>query len=96
MSRPPPIAAEPAQGREIASLPGILSPRERVEPVNAMLRERLETLLPRLMREAGESTCGSSSTREYAEDPVYLTLVPDPCVRRPAHDDARIPRSRAG
>jgi hypothetical protein len=73
----PATAAEPAQGREIASLPGILSPRDRIEPVNANLRVRLDDLLPRLMREAGIDMW-LVINREYAEDPVYFTLVPEP------------------
>jgi hypothetical protein len=42
-----------------------------------MLEERLRTLLPRLMREAGIDLW-LVINREYAEDPVYLTLVPEP------------------
>lgn len=45
--------------------------------MNHHLEERLETLLPRLMRESGIDlwlvVC-----REYAEDPVFFTLVPEP------------------
>ena len=58
-------------------LPAVLPHRQRVEPVNRMLADRLEHLLPRLMREAGIDMW-LVLTREYAEDPVYLTLVPEP------------------
>lgn len=71
------FAAEPEQGRVIAETPSILSQRERTEPVNRMLTERLETLLPQLMREIGIDIW-LVINREYAEDPVYLTLVPEP------------------
>lgn len=77
------VLAQPAldlpaeQGREIDSPPGILEQRDRVEPVNRMLRDRLENLLPRLMRETGIDMW-LVINREYLEDPVYLTLVPEP------------------
>jgi Xaa-Pro aminopeptidase len=68
-----------AQGRVIASADGfrVLSSRERIEPENRMVRDRLETLLPRLMAEAGLDMW-LVVNREYAEDPVYFTLVPQP------------------
>jgi Xaa-Pro aminopeptidase len=55
----------------------ILAQRERTEAVNRLLRDRLDTLLPRLMREAGIDFWVVIN-REYAEDPLYLTLVPEP------------------
>lgn len=74
-------AGEPtaAQGRVIGPADGyrVLSSRERVGPENRMVRERLETLLPRLMTEAGLDMW-LVINREYAEDPVYYTLVPQP------------------
>jgi Xaa-Pro aminopeptidase len=72
-------AAEPAQGRVIASATdfGVLSPRARIEPENRILQERLDTLLPKLMAEAGLDAW-LVINREYAEDPVYFTLVPQP------------------
>lgn len=58
--------------------PGSVLPwRARVEPVNRMLEERLRDVLPRLMRETGIDFWVVIN-REYAEDPVYLTLVPEP------------------
>lgn len=70
------VASEPSQGRVIESAEGfdVLSTRERVEPENRMVRERFDTLLPRLMAEANLDMW-LVINREYAEDPVYFTLV---------------------
>ena len=73
-------AAEPAraqQGRVIDATPGVLPLRARIAPVNEILTDRLENLLPNLMREAGIDMW-LVINREYVEDPVYLTLVPEP------------------
>ena len=69
--------SEPEQGRVVDHLGGVLSSRERVDVINEVLKERLETLLPRLMRETGIDMW-LVINREYVEDPVYLTLVPEP------------------
>ena len=71
--------APPAQGTTLRSIDdwAVLPPRARVEPENRMLRERLEQLLPRLMAEA-DLDMWLVLNREYAEDPVYFTLVPQP------------------
>jgi hypothetical protein len=71
--------AEPAQGRVIdgAADYGVLPPRARIEPENRMLTERLEQLLPQLMTEA-QLDMWLVINREYAEDPVYFSLVPQP------------------
>jgi hypothetical protein len=66
-----------AQGREIGAPGAVLAPRDRVEPVNRMLRHRLDTLLPRLMQDS-DLAMWVVIAREYAEDPVYFTLVPQP------------------
>ena len=80
-SAAPPRAADSvaAQGRVIDSADGfrVLSSRERIEPENRMVRERLETLLPQLMSESGLDMW-LVINREYAEDPVYFSLVPQP------------------
>jgi hypothetical protein len=55
----------------------VLSERERPAVVNKILRDRLDNLLPRLMRETGIDLW-LVINREYVEDPVYLTLVPEP------------------
>ena len=57
--------------------PAVLPERARPDAVNAMLRDRLDNLLPALMRETGIDMW-LVLNREYAEDPVYLTLVPEP------------------
>lgn len=73
--RPPqPVAS---QGRAITEVPAVLPERERVDAVNRILEDRLETLLPGLMRETGIDMW-LIINREYVEDPVYLTLVPEP------------------
>lgn len=75
----PVSANEPAQGRGIDSAAdyAVLAPRARIEPENRILTERLDTLLPKLMAEA-ELDLWLVINREYAEDPVYFTLVPQP------------------
>jgi len=65
------------QGYEVAGPPAILPRRERPAVVNRILRHRLDELLPELMRAAGIDLW-LVINREYAEDPVYLTLVPEP------------------
>ena len=55
----------------------VLPHRDRVEVVNRILRDRLENLLPGLMRECGIDMW-LVINREYNEDPVYLSLVPEP------------------
>lgn len=69
----------PPQGRVIDSADdfAVLAPRARIAPENRMLTERIETLLPKLMAEA-ELDMWLVLNREYAEDPVYFTLVPQP------------------
>ena len=69
--------AAPAQGRVIEHLPEVLPQRERPEVINRVLRHRLDELLPPLMRETGIDMW-LVINREYNEDPVYLTLVPEP------------------
>lgn len=61
----------------IDSVGAILPERARPEAVNAMLKDRLDNLLPALMRETGIDMWVIIN-REYVEDPVYLTLVPEP------------------
>ncbi len=75
-SSPPPA---PAQGRRIDSAANyaVLPSHERVAPENRILTDRLEHLLPALMAETGLDMWVVVN-REYAEDPVYFTLVPQP------------------
>jgi len=66
------------QGRVVAGAShAILESRARIEPENRMLTDRLENLLPELMAEA-DLDVWLVLNREYAEDPVYFTLVPQP------------------
>ncbi|MEO1554414.1 MAG: Xaa-Pro aminopeptidase, partial [Pseudomonadota bacterium] len=65
------------QGREVTDAEAVLEFRDRIAPENAMTRDRLETLLPQLMDETGIDMW-LVINREYAEDPVYFTLVPQP------------------
>ena len=67
----------PAQGRDVLEMPAVAPVRDRIEPVNRMLVDRLDNLLPGLMREVGIDMW-LVINREYVEDPVYLTLVPEP------------------
>ncbi len=65
------------QGRVLDGPGHVLPHRDRVEPFNRMLEERLDTLLPRLMRETGIDMW-LVINREYNEDPVFFSLVPRP------------------
>lgn len=65
------------QGREVSGVDAVLAFRDRIAPENVMTRDRLETLLPALMDETGIDMW-LVINREYAEDPVYITLVPQP------------------
>ncbi len=70
-------AEGPDHGREITELPAVAPLKDRIQPVNLMLVDRLDNLLPKLMREVGIDMW-LVINREYVEDPVYLTLVPEP------------------
>lgn len=72
-------AADADQGRVFTTADNlsVLSYKERVAPENRMLTTRLTELLPKLMSET-ELDMWLVINREYAEDPVYYTLVPQP------------------
>ncbi len=77
-----PLAAKTdsvTQGRQLVTADDyqVLSPRARIAPQNRILTERLQNLLPQLMAET-ELDMWLVINREYAEDPVYFTLVPQP------------------
>jgi len=55
----------------------VLAYRDRVEPENRHLHQRIENLLPKLMAET-EIDMWLVINREYAEDPVFFSLVPQP------------------
>lgn len=57
----------------------ILPERERAQVKNEWLRWRLENILPRLMRREGIDMW-LVINREYNEDPVYMSLVPEPTM----------------
>ncbi len=57
------------------SYPAILSMKERAETVDHLLNEKLDTVLPELMRREGIDMWVVIS-REYNEDPVIETLLP--------------------
>lgn len=65
------------QGRQITEMPDVLSFKERVEPLNAMVVDRLDNLLPQLMDEA-DLDMWLVINREYGEDRLFYTLVPQP------------------
>ena len=70
-------AKEADQGREIKTLPNVLSFKERVAPINDMVTDRLDNLLPKLMQEA-DLDMWLVINREYGEDKLFYTLVPQP------------------
>ncbi|CAB0151336.1 hypothetical protein PSI9734_01725 [Pseudidiomarina piscicola] len=67
------------QGRSLTRADdfAVLSHKARIEPENAILHERMKQLLPTLMAQANIDMW-LVINREYAEDPVYFTLVPQP------------------
>ncbi|MDH5433253.1 MAG: M24 family metallopeptidase [Gammaproteobacteria bacterium] len=65
------------QGRVITQMGDILSHRDRVEPANRILKDRLQNLLPELMRETNIDMW-LVINREYIEDPVFFSLAPRP------------------
>lgn len=65
------------QGRMVSADNAVLDWRARPALENRVLEERLQTLLPRLMEETGIDLW-LVMAREYAEDPVYFSLVPQP------------------
>lgn len=57
----------------------ILPLRDRAQLYNEILEERLDTILPAIMREEGIDLWVVINF-EYDEDPVYMTLVPEPVM----------------
>lgn len=56
------------------ALPPILTQRERAKVVDAILADRLETVIPKLMRDQGVDMWVLVA-REYLEDPVVATML---------------------
>ena len=71
------IAQTFTQGRVVGGNQAVLPLRDRPAAENRMVTERLESLLPQLMEET-EMDMWLVIAREYAEDPVYYSLVPQP------------------
>ena len=65
------------QERAVDETPAVLELRERPAVENPIVEDRLANLLPELMEETGIDLW-LVLNREYAEDPVYFTLVPQP------------------
>ncbi len=57
----------------------ILPERERAKVMNEWLRWRLDNIIPKLMRREGIDMW-LIINREYNEDPVYMSLVPEPTM----------------
>ncbi len=74
----PALADEPLAMRETEdaapALPAILSPRERAATENRILAERLDTLIPPIMRAEGVDLW-LLVAREYFEEPVVATML---------------------
>ncbi|HSF13490.1 MAG TPA: M24 family metallopeptidase [Erythrobacter sp.] len=66
----------PLSETEVAApaLPAILAPRDRADFENRILRERLDTLIPQIMREEGIDLW-LLVAREYFEEPVVATML---------------------
>jgi hypothetical protein len=77
MTAPTALAQSWDQGRVISGDRAVLEHRERPAVENEIVEDRLKTLLPRLMDETGIDMW-LVLNREYAEDPIYFTLVPQP------------------
>ena len=65
------------QGKVLLNMGDILSAEDRIAPINAIVKSRLENLLPTLMREA-KLDMWIVINREYVEDALFFTLVPQP------------------
>jgi Xaa-Pro aminopeptidase len=79
MAMSAPLAAEPSLPltdiEEAApALPAILPAREQAEIINRILGERLDTIIPRIMREEGVDLW-LLMAREYFEEPVVASML---------------------
>jgi Xaa-Pro aminopeptidase len=71
-----------SQHRPVAAVDdsqNILPEKERARVMNEWLKWRLENIIPELMRREGIDMW-LVINREYNEDPVYMTLVPEPVM----------------
>ncbi len=76
------IATAPVFAQEVAdpATPEILSMRERAAVRDAWLTERLDTVIPQVMRREG-ADMWVLIAREYNEDPVVTTMLPATWLR---------------
>ena len=63
----------------VRDIDNILPEKDRAKVMNEILEWRLEHIIPDLMRREGIDMW-LTICREYNEDPVYLTLVPEPTM----------------
>lgn len=73
VAEPPAIAMSETE-QAAPAMPPILSQRERAMVVDRILKERLEDVVPRLMREQ-KVAMWVLAAREYFEDPVTATML---------------------
>lgn len=64
-----------SQAKAQSDIPAILSMKERSEVIDRLLEEKIQTILPEIMRREGIDMWVVIS-REYNEDPVIKTLLP--------------------
>lgn len=64
---------------DVQDIDGILPEKERTQVMNEILEWRLEHIVPQLMRREGIDMW-LVICREYNEDPVYLSMVPEPTM----------------
>ena len=63
----------------VRDIDNILPEKDRAKVMNEILEWRLEHIIPKLMRREGIDMW-LIICREYNEDPVYLTMVPEPTM----------------
>jgi hypothetical protein len=73
------LAAQEIGTTAVADIENILPEQERSQVMNEILEWRLEHIIPQLMRREGIDMW-LIICREYNEDPVYLTMVPEPTM----------------
>ncbi len=73
LAAPPPIAMSEVE-QTAPQLPTVLPMRERAAVIDAILAERLDTIIPEIMREQGVDLW-LLMAREYFEDPVTASML---------------------
>ncbi|MEL6529780.1 MAG: Xaa-Pro aminopeptidase, partial [Pseudomonadota bacterium] len=69
-----PLVAMSDDEQTAPEMPSILSMRDRAEIIDRILSERLETIIPAIMREQGVDLWLLMS-REYFEEPVVASML---------------------